>query len=165
LGFTSDLAFLPEAGLGISVLTNGQATNYFNETVRIRLFELVFGLEPEAETQADFVYDMLRKEFVKPVADLVPVEIAAVEPFLGRYTNPALGQIELRLEGDALLLDAGEFQVELRAKLDDDGEVVAYVMDGPPLIGLPMSVTQGTDGAPQIVLGEGVIAYTFTWAE
>ena len=42
LGFTSDLAFLPEAGIGIVVLTNGQGTNLFNEAVRYRFLELVF---------------------------------------------------------------------------------------------------------------------------
>src|SRR5690606_37785627 len=42
LGFSSDLAFLPHAGIGISVLTNAQISDAFNEAVRFRLLELVF---------------------------------------------------------------------------------------------------------------------------
>jgi CubicO group peptidase (beta-lactamase class C family) len=42
LGFTTDLAFLPQADLGIVVLANARASDHFNQAVRFRLFELAF---------------------------------------------------------------------------------------------------------------------------
>ncbi|MEZ4634759.1 MAG: hypothetical protein R2856_07250 [Caldilineaceae bacterium] len=55
------------------------------------------------------------------LADLADVVPADVEAYLGRYTNDALGEIELRLDGDALVLDAGEC-IELLANHSEDAE-------------------------------------------
>ena len=40
LGFTSDLPFLPKANVGISVLSNVQGGNLFNQAVRYRLLQI-----------------------------------------------------------------------------------------------------------------------------
>src|SRR5699024_8103135 len=48
LGFSSDLAFLPSEGLGVSVLSNASGANAVNEAIRTRPSELVYDLEPEA---------------------------------------------------------------------------------------------------------------------
>lgn len=61
-GFTSDLAFLPEAQLGVVVLANGQGTTLFNEAVRHRLFELAFDLPKEYDTSADFARQRLEEQ-------------------------------------------------------------------------------------------------------
>lgn len=161
LGFTSDLAFLPQADIGISVLTNGQVTNAFNQALRFRLFELVFDQAPEADAQATFAFESLRREFTRPLENLTAVDPAAVEPFLGRYTNPALGEVELRLEDETLLLDVGEFIVEVRAQTNEAGEVERYVTYNIPLVGLPIEFTENEAGETTFVLGGGVAAYQF----
>lgn len=162
LGFTSDLAFLPEAGVGITVLTNAQITNAFSEAVRYRLLELIFQQPAEADTQAEFTAQMIRDQFSKGFADTGAADPAQVAPFLGRYSNDALGEIELRMEGDQLVMDAGEFVTELRAHHDDAGEVDGYVTTNLPLMGLPVKLQAGTEGRPQVVLGTGAVEYTFT---
>jgi CubicO group peptidase (beta-lactamase class C family) len=81
LGFTSDLVFLPQAGIGISVLTNAQTTNAFSEAVRYRLLELLFAQEPEADAGAIFAFETLRNEFSKAFADVTEIDPAQVEPY------------------------------------------------------------------------------------
>ncbi len=92
IGFTSELAFLPEADIGISVITNAWGTNAFNEAVRTRLLELVFEQEFEADEGAAFAFETLRSqmaEMAAKVADTVDPDV--VTPFLGDYENEALG--------------------------------------------------------------------------
>ena len=105
MGFTSELAFLPEADIGISVITNAWGTNAFNEAVRTRLLELVFLQEFAADEAATFQFETLRSQMADlaaKVADAVDPDI--VTPFLGDYENAALGAVTLALEeGEAAL--------------------------------------------------------------
>jgi CubicO group peptidase (beta-lactamase class C family) len=165
LGFTSDLAFLPGAGLGISVITNGQATNGFNQAVRTRLFELVFEQEAEVDTMVTFAYAEMIRSLETAFGDLVEVAPEQVEPFTGIYFNEALGQVELRLEDDQFVLDAGEFATTVRARIDDMGEVERFYFYGPPLLGFPMQIEESEAGEPQMILGEGAVRYLFTLVE
>lgn len=165
VGFTSDLAFLPEADLGISILTNGGMSNFFNEAVRQRLFELVFAQESEAAAQAELLYTYRRNEILGSLENLQEIDPATVEPYLGRYTNPALGEIELRLEDGSFLLDAGRFATELRAQPDETGAIESYVTYSPPFIGLPVQLAENEAGETTVVLGTGTTEYEFTPVE
>lgn len=160
-GFTSDLAFLPDAGLGISVLTNGRATNLFNEAIRVRLLELVYAQEAEFDTQVNFAVETAETSLAELVANLDDVDPAAVELFLGTYDEPALGEISLRLEEETLVLDAGDFQSTLRASVGEDAKENEYVLFDMPLAGLPVKFAMDETGAPTVVLGLGAVEYTF----
>lgn len=173
LGFTSLLTFLPEADLGIVVLTNsvGSAAGPLSYAVTFRLFELLFdqpasfaaeqapGRAAAAQAQADFV------------AHLGQVDPQAVTPFLGTYANPALGSARLTWRDGTLHLAAGQFSSELRPLLGDDGAVAGYIPLDPPLGGFPPSITltleQGSNDQPTLVLtapvdpGEADLVYTF----
>ena len=100
LGFTSDFAFLPEAGVGIVVLANTQGSNTLDAfAVRTRLFELLYGLESEVEEGIDFLLtqmEMYLAELHSVMQDHLDAD--TVLPFLGRYTNDALGEITIRLK-------------------------------------------------------------------
>jgi CubicO group peptidase (beta-lactamase class C family) len=165
-GFTSDLAFLPEAGIGISVLTNGRATNAFNDGVRFRLFELLFEQPLAYDAQADFENAQMREAISGIVADALPVEADAVAPFLGSYSNPALGTLALLWENESLFADTGEFRMEVRALPAEDGsDVSEYVIYAAPMTGLPLRLEIGGDAQPQVILGTGIDEYLFTWLE
>ncbi|MGC2656685.1 MAG: serine hydrolase domain-containing protein, partial [Bryobacteraceae bacterium] len=49
LGFTSDMFFLPQQGLGVVVLTNVRMANAFHGLLRQRIFELLFAADPKSE--------------------------------------------------------------------------------------------------------------------
>lgn len=160
LGFTSDLAFLPERGLGVVVLTNGQYTNVFNEAVRERLFELAFGQPARVGETVAFAAEQARTALEEFREKLREVDTGAVTPFAGRYRNGALGEVVLAVRGGGLTLDAGEFASALRPVVDDAGRPDGYILFGAPLAGLPVRLERAT-GEPVVVVGEGAAAYTF----
>jgi hypothetical protein len=133
-----------------------------NQAIRFRLLELVYQQEPEYDEQVQFAVDRTQETVAEVVEQLKDsVEPDAVAPYLGLFSNKALGEITVELEDGTLILDAGEFQVELRPQVDEVGEVTAYraVTTGVPLLGFEF--TEDDDGNPTIVYGRGVAEYTF----
>lgn len=166
LGFTSDFAFLPDADLGILVLANGQRTEDMNDAIRTRLWELVFAQEAEAERLANYVLEQASTQtaaFAAQIGD--QVDAAAISPFLGRYTNPDLGEVTLTLEDDALMLDAGEFRSQLLPLRGPDSQAQGYLIVDPPLAGL--NVTFADEGGQPTLTVDGFVLgrYTFTSVE
>ncbi len=170
LGFSSDFAFMPEAGIGIVVLTNGQGATLFTQAVRYRLLELMFGLEPEIEGQ---VQAILSGEAEAPSPDTsVPVsatpagetreaDVVAVTPFVGAYENGALGAVWLELDTGALYLDTGEFRMGLQESPDAPEGAMVYLTSDPPLAGLRFELRVSDTGEANLVLGSGAYTYVF----
>lgn len=163
LGFTSSFGFLPDVGVGVIVLTNGQGTNYFNESVRARLLELLFNQEPQAAVAMQFAYEQLQEQAARPEELRDAVDPAAVAAYLGTYTNEALGELTLRLDGDVLVADVGEFAMPLLplAEEDNPDELAGYLAMEPPLLGLLFELSENEAGAPIVEFGQGAVAYTF----
>jgi CubicO group peptidase (beta-lactamase class C family) len=162
LGFSSDFGFLPTADLGILVLANAQGANTLGIDARVRLIELLYGLESEVEPSFDFTVQMIeesRAQLAEQLGDTL--DVAAVEPFVGDYTNAALGSLTALLEDGRLYFDVGEFRTELLPKLDDDGQPDGYITTDPPLVGVPVRLEEGADGERQVVFGLGLTEYTF----
>lgn len=155
LGFAAEVAFLPEADLGVVILTNGGAgAAPFILAVQFRLFELLFDEPPEIDA---LIRQTLREqgaELAALRARLRPADPAAVAPYVGRYANPALGEVALGLEDGMLVLEAGEVRSELQSLLDEEGQTASYVFVDPPLNRPDVSVTFGEDGAgrPELVV-------------
>ncbi len=133
-GFTAEIAFLPEADLGIVLLTNSLALApiplAFAYGVEIRLFELLFDQPAEFDAQLLAQAEALAASRALPA--LGTVEPAAIAPYLGRYASAELGEVSLSLRGDRLVLDAGELNSELRP-LADGGAQTVYLLHDPPL--------------------------------
>jgi CubicO group peptidase (beta-lactamase class C family) len=154
LGFASEVAFLPEADLGVVILTTGGAGGGpFAFAVQFTLFELLFDQPPEFEALIDQAVTAQAAQRAELQARLRPVDPAAVAPYLGRYANPALGEVDLVLRDGLLVFDAGEIRSELRPLADENGQIGGYVFVDPPLNSFVSSVTfrQDADHRPEIV--------------
>jgi len=159
-GFTSDLAFLPEIDLGISVLTN-QYGSFLNEAIRFRLLELLFQQEPEYDSQIRWAVERIDEALAELDAQLRDsVDTEAVGSHLGYYSNDALGEITLDLRDGTLILDAGEFQAELRPRVGEDGEIKGYFSITPGLQ-LELRLEWNADGEPIVAMGGGATEYRF----
>lgn len=155
-GFTSELAFLPTAGVGVSVLANARATNVVNQAIVARLLELLYDLEPEAPAQLEFAVQAMR-EAVAASGEPAELDVAAVEPFLGSYRSATLGDLELRLEDGVLVADAGEFASELQPQA---GEGLVFLAATPPFTGLEHAL-EVRDGGQAVVIRQGGEEYVF----
>lgn len=162
LGFASQMAFVPDAGVGVIVLSNGQGAQVVTQSIRERLLELVFDQEPKIEAQLDSIYG--KPDASESVDRYGVLDPDAVEPFLGAWTNDALGAVTLVLEDDQLILDAGEWRTELRPYLDESGEFLFYITYSAPLAGVDVHLNTADDGSPALVVGSGVTEYPFTRA-
>lgn len=163
LGFTSEFTFLPQADLGVIVLTNAQGSNLFNGNVTAKLLELVFEQEPQVEKQLDFIIEQLAQQTEKVQERMGDsIDEAAVQPFLGAYNNPVLGDAELSFEDGKLLLDVGEFVADLRPYNDPDTQFSGYIQVSPPGQGLTYRLVKDDASQPQIIFGQGAEEYTFT---
>lgn len=161
-GFTADLAFLPEADLGLTILVNGQKAMAFTEAVRYRLLELVFDQPPEYEALATFNYNQLQQEYAETqLAETLDPD--AVAPYLGLYSHLTLGNVTLALAegGHGLLLDVGEFGGEFRPVAGEPDRFVAYA--APAMTGTPIQLAGADENKPQLIFGVGlgVGEYTF----
>jgi CubicO group peptidase (beta-lactamase class C family) len=162
-GFTSELAFLPDSGLGIIILSNQQHSS-LNQVVRYRLLELLFQRDPEIEQIFQFQLEQAKQSLAELRDSLLDsIDPDAVAPYLGDYSHEILGDVTLQWQDDALVLDAGEFQTEIRARLNDEDEIDYFTFE-PPLAGLPFFL-QEQDGKPVLILGRGVVEYTFERVE
>ena len=155
MGFSSEAAFLPEADVGVVILANdAQNGGTFALAVQYRLFELLFDRPAEVDALVGQGLEAQAAQLAQLQAQLRPVDPAVVAPYLGRYASPALGEVELALRDGRLVFDAGELRSELRALVDEAGQVVAYLFTDPPLAGRPAPVTlrQGADGRPEVAV-------------
>jgi CubicO group peptidase (beta-lactamase class C family) len=157
-GFTAEVAFLPESGLGIVILTNSLSLSpiplAFEYAVEFRLFELLF--DQPADFDAELTARAKASAAAGPPPPLGEVEPAAVAPYLGRYENAELGEASLALRGGRLVLDTGELDSELRPLAGGDAKT-AYLLHDPPLslfseaYGATVSFT-GSAGEPRMTI-------------
>jgi hypothetical protein len=111
-GFASELTFLPEAGLGIVVLTNAEYASLFAASVRSRIIELVFRQPTDAKYLTRL--EEAQKRFDETQAAVRLVDARAIAPYLGRYRNDSLGEVKLKVNGAKLMLEIPGFPTELR---------------------------------------------------
>jgi CubicO group peptidase (beta-lactamase class C family) len=153
-GYSSQVALLPEADLGLVILTNGINAEYFKLGVQFRLFELLFD-QPETIGPA---IDVAMAAEDEQIAALHPffesVDPGAVAAYLGQYTHPILGDVTIAQGREGtVLFDAGEFQADLRAFRDPQSGAVSYLTSDLPLAGVT-TVTFTQEG------GEPVMTFT-----
>jgi CubicO group peptidase (beta-lactamase class C family) len=160
MGFTSELAFMPEKGIGITILTNGRATNGFADSVRTRLFELAFDQPNKSFEAAEYSFETRMEGLERTRKRLVAVDKNTVQPWTGNYESAELGEIVLAYDEDAgeFSVDAGEFDSRLR-KMEKDGEVY-YVTIDPPVSGSNFQLVE-KDGKQQVKIGMGELEYFF----
>ncbi len=166
LGFTSDLSFLPDTGLGIVVLTNARASNSFNSLIRTRLFDLVFdNVDVEADAEiATFAVDTMTSQLQAPETMQESVNVDVVQNYVGSYQNDDLGEVTFKLENGIFVMDVGEFYTAILPvmNVDDTTTLDYYIALDAPISGLSIQFEETKDGTIQVVLGSGVTEYIFT---
>ena len=165
MGFSAELAFLPEFGLGIVVLTNAEGAGSFTEAVRNRFFELALDLPSEADAAFQSNQAARAQGIVRYAAMLQPeVTATAVASYLGSFHNDTLGTITLQERNGALVLDTGGLTSELR-QLAGTPEPTLVLAEAPwAILGMwTLRLSQDADGQPIIVLNENNFASPFVF--
>ncbi len=137
LGFTSNLFFLPDHGVGMIILTNRAGANKFTNLVTRRLLELIFDGKPKATRSLVFVLKRLAKTLAKSKKQVTLKPKAAwVKRFAATYHNAALGTLRVQWKRGGGVIDVGEWHAPLSKHVAEDK--VERLLFGPPLTGLPL---------------------------
>ena len=171
LGFTSLVSFLPEANLGVVILTNRSGTaSPFTYAVQFRLLELVF--DQPAAFDAMLATSLVRTAALRAdlMARLGEIDPAAVMSYLGQYANLNLGEVTISLQGDELMLDAGAMRSQLLPQIGDDSAVIGYIPVTPPWASNPPDAVltfEDSSDQPRLLMsvrsdpGEEDVVYVF----
>ncbi len=164
-GFTTYIGFLPDAEIGFVILTNGRVTNLFNEAVRMRLMELLYAQPAEFEAMVQYSAEQTAAQYAEMPDDIGELDLDYVEPYVGRYVHPDLGEISIAMVDGELIIDAGDFQSTLLPYLAEGTEEGQLIMMEMPLAGVGVRLEQNDEGMRQIVVGGGVNRYVFVPVE
>ena len=160
LGFTTDMFFLPDHDVGAVVLTNLANANGFRNAVRRRLLELLFDGRDEAKESLAYGIGQMDKMLKKELEEVVVApDRGWLGSLVGAYSNPALGRVDIRMEGDNAVIDTGEWRSALAQKRGPDG-VVKLLLTSPPWAGFELIPTP-KDGRTTLVLQLAQQEYTF----
>jgi CubicO group peptidase (beta-lactamase class C family) len=150
-GYTSDVFFLPEHGIGAALLLNGSDAAAVRSAFRRRFLELAFGGSEDAQALLEHGIHEARVELatsLQPSA-LAPAELP--EGLGGTYRNFELGELRISTTGMTIEVDAGEWRSRMRARLDAAGTTWLIFLD-PPLLGERLKIA-GPPSAPQLLYG------------
>lgn len=125
IGFSSDMYFLPEHGVGVVMLTNAAGANAFLAAVRRRLLELLFDGKPQAAENLAAGLALVKAAQKEAAERIKPADEGWLASVVGEYTNPVLGKLSVRrtATSEAAVLDTGEWQSPVVKVVDLDASV------------------------------------------
>ena len=164
VGFSAQAVLLPDAGLGLVILTNGVGADFFNYAVQFRLFELVFDQPATFDPVISGAIAATAQQRAELQQQLGVIDPGAVAPYLGRYRHDVLGEVDIVLGDGTLILDAGELQGELRPLHDPSTGETIYLTSDLPLSGVA-TVTFGEEaGVPTMAFTDPTTGEAYPFA-
>lgn len=158
-GHRSTFFFLPDHGVGITILSNGPGP--LGSLTKGRLLELLFDGKPAAEAALAFQLEEKKKgvaRFKEKLADAEPADVTRA--LAGTYKNDMLGEIKITESKNQLTLDAGEWKSRIGWKKRPDGKKDLVLLD-PPVSGLSLERRE-KDGKTALFLSFLQHEYFFT---
>jgi hypothetical protein len=153
------MAFIPQANIGLVVLTNRLISTGFSYGVRYHLVDMLYGLAFEKEGIFATNWENFLTAIAKLRAPLVPtVDPTAVAPYLGQYTGS--WRVELR-EGNTLWAVRGPYEWRL-LKDEKEGEFMVnngfgiatplkFAPDDSGIMTMSFTLTSGEKGEYQLI--------------
>ncbi len=149
IGMHSDMMWLPEAGVGAVILTNGDRGATIRGLLQRKLLEVLYDGRPEADVALVQGDKNFRASFATQRALLsVPADATAAAALAPRYTNPQLGSVVVRRKGTAVVFDFGEWRSEVATRKNADGSI-SFQTISPGVLGFEFVV--GDDGKSLVV--------------
>jgi hypothetical protein len=159
-GFHSDMMWLPDAKVGLVVLTDSDHGPTLRNQIQRKLLEVLYNGKPEAEANVaaarkdiDTGTEVAKKQLV------IPADATEAGKLAAHYTSDALGDIVVSKDGAKTIFDFGEWKSEVASKKAQDG-TISFVTIAPGIIGLELVV--GTGPKRTLVLRDAQHEYTFT---
>jgi CubicO group peptidase (beta-lactamase class C family) len=141
-GYKTDWVILPEAGIGVVMLFNGDEGTPLYGFTRRRLIELLYGARPQAVEGVKAGAAAMRTEIADEAKKLtIPVDPALAGRLAKRHESPDLGFIDVKRSGREVTFDFGSFSSRMASKRNPDGSY-SLVMIDPTISGWPLTVRE-----------------------
>ena len=164
LGFHSNMIWLPEHGIGATILTNSDAGVMLRGPLQRKLLELVFDGQPEADERIKVAAANRRAEAAKARELLtLPVPAVAVKKLAARYTSPELGSIQVQRQGAQVRFKFAHWNSEVALRKNEDGSQ-SYVTIDPGNGGIEL-VRDDKATKPTLILRDAQHEYRFVAAK
>jgi CubicO group peptidase (beta-lactamase class C family) len=161
IGYKSDMLWLPEHNVGAVILTNSDAGGAMLGPFRHKLLEVLFDGRPEADTDIATRAKAMRERILAERKLLtVPAAPDLAAGLAARYTNPALGEIQVNRSGEATVFDFGEWRSPVASRRNPDGSV-SFLTTATGIDGLEF-VERKTATARTLVFRDAQHEYAFT---
>jgi CubicO group peptidase (beta-lactamase class C family) len=159
-GFTSEMFFLPEQGIGAVILTNRRVANAFLGTVKQRLFEILFGAERQSD---EMVAASVKNRHDSAIRTRERVKIDAasigwIGEFVGEYESPVLGEARIRRNGEEFWMQFESWGSSLGSEIQADGARVIVLISAPWTGSFRIQTVAATG---DLLLDTGQEKYTF----
>ena len=137
VGYTSEFAFLPDANLGVVMLSNLRGANQAHTLIFQRLMELVYEQPDETTAQLEFIVEQAAAQEEQFREQIQPIDVTAFTDVIGIYEQDDLGRIELLInEDDQPQIRIGVFTMNLHRFDAPTARPGSYVITTPPLSSL-----------------------------
>jgi CubicO group peptidase (beta-lactamase class C family) len=162
IGYHSDMFWIPDAGVGGVILTNGNGYLIRRAFMR-RTLEVLFDGRPEAADDAASAAAQHKAEILTERKRLiVPPDPEAAGKLAQHYANGALGDVIVKAEGPARVFDVGEWKSPVASRKNDDG-TLSMMTTAPGIAGFEFVVAD-TNGKRALVVRDMQHEYVFSEA-
>ncbi len=122
LGFSADMVFFPEHGIGMVVLSNLRAANLFLSAVGQRLIEILFEAEERAEAMVTSAKNMLDDSLasIRQRVRTKPEATAWIQNYVGEYISEELGPASISQQGDGFRIAFESWSSDLGTEEQSD---------------------------------------------
>lgn len=167
MGFSAELAFLPTEELGVVILTNAEGAGDFISAIRQRLLEIEFDFPPQDDSIFKRDLEVSKNGIADFAMSILPnIDAQEVAPYLGKFTNEKVGEINLYMEDDRLTMASGGIASELR-QISGPGKTIFVIYDVPwVVLGQWMfQFEKDSQNNPQIILREKGVTRPFVFVK
>lgn len=160
LGFHSNMIWLPEHGIGATILTNSDAGVLLRGPLQRKLLELVFDGKPEADERLNVAAAnrLARAAKARELLTL-PIPADAVKKLAARYSSPELGSIRVQRQGTRVRFRFAHWDSEVALRKNEDGSQ-SYVTIDPGIGGIAL-VRDDKAARPTLILRDAQHEYRF----
>ena len=160
LGFHSNMIWLPEYGIGVTILTNADAGVLLRGPLQRKLLEVVFDGKPEADERLKVSIANRKAEAEKTRERLtLPIPADAIKALAAAYVSPELGHIKVSKKGSQVRFTFDHWNSEVALRKNEDG-TQSYITIDPGIGGIEF-VRDDKATKPTLILRDAQHEYRF----
>ncbi len=163
LGFHSNMIWLPEYGVGVTILTNSDAGVLLRGPLQRKLLEVIFDGRPEADERLKVAIANRQAEATK-LRELLtlPIPADALKALATSYRSPELGALRVERKGGKMRFVFPHWNSEVALRKNEDGTQSYMTID--PGIGGIEFVRDDKAAQPTLILRDAQHEYRFVAA-